>query len=52
MIDAARVCGHSVGASVALSAACCAALVREAGEPLAAVARGGAGAAVFEEWRA
>lgn len=52
VIDAARVCGHSFGASVALSAACCAALVSAAGEPLAAVARGGAGAAVFEEWRA
>lgn len=52
VIDAASVCGHTFGASVALSAACCAALAAEAGEPLAAVARGGSGAAVFEEWRA
>lgn len=52
VIDAATVCGHTFGASVALSAACCAALAEAAEEPLAAVARGGAGAAIFEEWRA
>jgi 3-oxoacyl-[acyl-carrier-protein] synthase II len=52
VIDAATVCGHSFGASVALSAACCAALAAEAEEPLAAIARDGSAAVVIEEWRA
>ncbi len=51
VIDAATVCGHTFGASVALSAACCAALAAEADEPLAAVSADGAGAVVIEEWR-
>ncbi len=51
VIDAATVCGHTFGASVALSAACCAALAEEAGEPLAAVSADGSGAVVIEEWR-
>ncbi|MFW5867827.1 MAG: beta-ketoacyl synthase N-terminal-like domain-containing protein [Armatimonadota bacterium] len=51
VIDAATVCGHTFGASVALSAACCAALAAEAGEPLAAVSADGSGAVVIEGWR-
>lgn len=51
VIDAATVCGHTFGASVALSAVCCAALAAEAGEPLAAVSADGSGAVVIEEWR-
>ncbi len=51
VVDAATVCGHTFGASVALSAACCAELAGEAGEPLAAVSADGAGAVVIEEWR-
>jgi predicted lipoprotein with Yx(FWY)xxD motif len=51
VIDAATVCGHTFGASVALSAACCAALASEAEEPLAAVSSDGAGAVVIEGWR-
>jgi 3-oxoacyl-[acyl-carrier-protein] synthase II len=52
VIDAATVCGHSFGASVALSAVCCAALAAEADEPLAAVSSDGSGAVVIERWRA
>jgi 3-oxoacyl-[acyl-carrier-protein] synthase II len=52
VIDAASACGHTFGASVALSAACCAALAAEAEEPLAAVSRDGSGAVVIERWRA
>ncbi len=52
VIDAASVCGHTFGASVALSAACCAALAAEADEALAAVSADGSGAAVIERWRA
>ncbi|MGI5817660.1 MAG: beta-ketoacyl synthase N-terminal-like domain-containing protein [Armatimonadota bacterium] len=51
VIDAGTVCGHAFGASVALSAACCAALAAEAGEPLAAVSPDGSGAVVIEQWR-
>jgi 3-oxoacyl-[acyl-carrier-protein] synthase II len=51
VIDAATVCGHTFGASVALSAACCVALAGEAEEPLAAVSANGSGAVVIEEWR-
>lgn len=51
VIDAATVCGYTFGASVALSATCCAALASEAGEPLAAVSADGSGAVVIEEWR-
>ena len=51
VIDATSGCGHTFGASVALSAACCAALAGEAGEPLAAVSANGSGAVVIEEWR-
>lgn len=51
VIDAATVCGHTFGASVALSSVCCAALAAEAGEPLAAVSADGSGAVVIEEWR-
>jgi 3-oxoacyl-(acyl-carrier-protein) synthase len=50
VIDAATVCGHTFGASVALSAACCAALAAEADEPLAAVSSDGSGAVVIERW--
>ena len=50
VIDAATVCGHTFGASVALSAACCAALAAEAEEPLAAVSADGAGAVVIGRW--
>jgi hypothetical protein len=52
VIDAASACGHTFGASVALSAACCAALAAEAEEPLAAVSRDGSGAVVIERWLA
>ena len=52
VIDAAGVCGHAFGASVALSAACCAALAAEADGPLAAVSADGSGAVVVERWRA
>ncbi len=53
VIDAAIVCGHAFGASVALSAAACVGLLGEgAEEPLAAVSADGSGAAIFEEWRA
>jgi len=53
VIDAAAVCGHALGASVALSAAACVGLLAEgAGEPLAALSADCSGAAVFEEWRA
>jgi len=51
VIDAGTVCGHTFGASVALSAACCAVLAAEADGPLAAVSADGSGAVVIEEWR-
>ncbi len=52
VIDAAIVCGHAFGASVALSAAACVGLLAEgAGEPLAALSADRSGAAIFEEWR-
>ncbi len=52
LIDAASVCGHTFGASVALSAAACVGLLSEGvREPLAAVAADCSGVAVFEEWR-
>lgn len=51
VIDASEACGHAFGASVALSAACCAVLAADAEEPLAAVSRDGSGAVVFERWR-
>ncbi|MGC9319946.1 MAG: beta-ketoacyl synthase N-terminal-like domain-containing protein [Armatimonadota bacterium] len=52
VIDASPACGHTFGASVALSAACCVGMLTDgAGEPLAAVAPDGSGAVVLEEWR-
>lgn len=51
-IDASEACGHTFGASVALSAACCVGmLAEEGGGPLAALAPDGSGAVVLEEWR-